>query len=1037
MAEYPIIKKKIIVYYVNGITSSVFSRKVVDACRLSEVCSGLRGIYAVIVDKGKVYDLNSFCDVIPVYHAFIVFLPRNQRNKGLATIIQIATMFTSMYAMSYVGSWGWVKGLASTSKFFVKAVAGVLIGYGGGYLYNSFVPLPNEEDKPNLMPKPTYDINFRKNYFKTGSPVPDLYGRLRVYPCHAMTPYIEYHNNQKYFHFLYLVSHGYCRLKDLRFGESPLFGSMFDSFEGVPDVQIQFLSPDDQLHLFRDNIYVNKECAGLELEPNKEMGPFHVCSKVEKVLTIAVDIFFPDGICDINATHGWVNSRTISIDMKYRKIDEYDLPIDDEWFVDTFSFTNESIDGLGYTIKTHVPEGRYEVIFVSNDSHSQLQRGRSLIQSVKGIKDSKRVYGSKTLIAVKCRAIEGVDYDRFNVYAERCLKYWDNESKEWSEAFEPSTVMRTAVNLILFYNDDIFEEDIDWESVSSLDVRFGFIGYPGYKGYNVYLTESTSLLSALSDCLRVARIFYYISGGKISFVRDEPVDHVSCVFSKDNIITWQEEIGYVTNDLAKAVNVSYYDSQIEAQDIILCEPDNVPETGTVSTIKIHGITDREHAWREGKYQIESSLRRRHFLTLTVDLEGYIPIFHSRIKVFIDMPKGDVDLVKVRSRGIVLRIASGFDQFFLESFFVSDETYSIVANTSDSIGGGDFIGDFVLGSESFLVDGYNIYLEKEVDKDFIENSGYVKGYYFLRKSDMTLALFWFDFYSDSFYLERFLENSYSHVFLRSSNGSLSQEVPASLFSGFIVDTGIQVNTDISCVLFSEDLEGYNSDFQVLKIRQSGDNVELRVVNYVGIEDTGTMPARPLYSSVPMTEVEVSYHLAYRRSYEGLYNENSFSLTFPENNWWVCDEGVLRVKAKVLIDFYFFYLNIVEEPIGHPSDGLTKNHYHCHYTGYSFNLKLLTKSDGIWSTEVLFVENRSTDTCKSTYDRDDIEGFHPDVLVFEISSDTYTNGIEQFYFVLEVPSNNAPPIYPSKDKIGKNEIKFSLNKVTSYYKTEHAK
>jgi len=1045
MAENQIVQKKINIYYMSGVDSSFYSVKEVNACRLAGLVRGIRGNVVLVVDKGRVFSIGEYRDyknLIPVYHLFIVYFPANQRNKGLATIIQLATMFSSFYLMDYMGGLNWVKSLSSAGQFFVKGMAGMLLSYGGGLLYNSFVPLPEDQVKPDLTPNATYEINYRKNYFKTGSPIPDLYGVLRVYPYHAMTPYSEYLNNQKYFNLLFLVSHGRCQFEDVRFGDIPLTSSLFGDYQGVPDIQIQYIYPHEQLHLFRDNVYLNNSVASCKLEYGREFGPFKTCSKVETIVAIAVDLTFPNGICEINATFGSAFQRTVQVDIKYRKIDEEDIPIDD-WQIKSFSFTNDVYHQLSYTLKIDVPDGRYEVSFENKSVYDQYKRGMCIVQSLKGLKDSKRTYGDKTLIAVRCRSIEGIELDRFNVKACRYLKHWDDNEKTWSENYARSCVMWSAVNLLMYYNDDIQESDIDWNTFYPLQSAY-YSTRKGFCGYNAYLTESNDLLSALSDCLRVARIFYYVIGNKISFVRDEPIDYVSAVFSADNIKSWTEEIGYTTNDLAKAVNVSYFDSKIDVKDSVLCEPDIISEieTGTIPTIEISGVTDREHAWREGKYHIESSLKRRHYLTIVTDREGYIPIFHSRVKVFIDMPKGEITLRNVQYRGFYLRIDHNFDSADLTLFFIEGDEYSIFQFDSDSVGSSSFIGDFFLGSDAFHIDGHDIYLREALDRSFLAESSQTNGYIFLRKSDGVHHVYAFEAYSDIFYIDRSFDGPYSHLFLRTMRGNLTPAAnDSAIVGGSIVNVNQLIDDDIRCILFSNELEAYEEDFQVIKIRGVGNDIELSLVNYVGIVDTGTMPERPVYTSVPLTVVEYYSPYSEDRSYEGLYNENSFYYRYPNNDsWQIVNKGVVKIRIKVHLHFYFYYLRLTTyQDGGKPGDPYweKKTVYNAYYTGYSFNLILGIRSNGVWSEEVQFIENRDIDSEFSTEDSSELWGSRPHPKVIAIESDTYIDEIDSYYIKVEIPDSNALPTYPSYGNEGENVFLFEKSYMEDYLKEEDAK
>jgi len=84
----------------------------------------------------------------------------------------------------------------------------------GTAVINALVPLQT----PNLggagstaSPGSVYNVSASANQARLGQPIPVIYGRHRVFPDYACQPYIEYRDNDQYFHAVYCIGQGaYC-----------------------------------------------------------------------------------------------------------------------------------------------------------------------------------------------------------------------------------------------------------------------------------------------------------------------------------------------------------------------------------------------------------------------------------------------------------------------------------------------------------------------------------------------------------------------------------------------------------------------------------------------------------------------------------------------------------------------------------------------------------------------------------------------------------------------------------------------------------
>lgn len=112
---------------------------------------------------------------------------------------------------------------------------------------NTDLPVPLSTKKGS----PTYDFTEEGNQARIGQPIPVQYGKMRLYPDHAMQPYTYFIDNVQYMNQLFMVGHGSFLLDVLRIGNVPL-----DGFEGI---EYAIIPPHGEVSLFEDNVDTHRQ----------------------------------------------------------------------------------------------------------------------------------------------------------------------------------------------------------------------------------------------------------------------------------------------------------------------------------------------------------------------------------------------------------------------------------------------------------------------------------------------------------------------------------------------------------------------------------------------------------------------------------------------------------------------------------------------------------------------------------------------------------------------------------------------------------
>ena len=144
----------------------------------------------------------------------VVFVPLPQGGGGggdknpLRTILMLAVMVAAAYFAPMLGpALGEALGVSAAIGTSLAQAGIALVGTA---LVNVLIPPP----KPSALtanfgsapaPSPTYSLQAQGNHARLAQPIPVVYGRHRVFPDLAATPWAEYSDNDQYLHQLHCI----------------------------------------------------------------------------------------------------------------------------------------------------------------------------------------------------------------------------------------------------------------------------------------------------------------------------------------------------------------------------------------------------------------------------------------------------------------------------------------------------------------------------------------------------------------------------------------------------------------------------------------------------------------------------------------------------------------------------------------------------------------------------------------------------------------------------------------------------------------
>ncbi len=254
----------------------------------------------------------------------VVFVPLPQGGGGggknpLRTILMLAVMVAAPYLGGLIAG---AIGVTSTIGISLITAGVALVGTT---LVNVLLPPPKPAapsfGKGVPSPSPTYSLAAQGNQARLTQPIPVVYGRHRVYPDLAATPWAEYENNEQYLHQLHCIGQGEHEVEQIRIEDTPIA-----SFE---EIDTEIVPPGGAVTLFETDVVNAPEVAGQELigvndrEAGEDgwIGPFTANPAGTRATGIGIDVVMPRGLY-YAADDGSLKARTIAWEVEARAIDD-------------------------------------------------------------------------------------------------------------------------------------------------------------------------------------------------------------------------------------------------------------------------------------------------------------------------------------------------------------------------------------------------------------------------------------------------------------------------------------------------------------------------------------------------------------------------------------------------------------------------------------------------------------------------------------------------------------------------------------------
>lgn len=566
-------------------------------------------------------------DVLSVAH-----LPRggNGGSNPLQIVAMIAVIIIAIYA-PYAAGFAYGTWQAAAISSAVMLAGGLLINM----LFKPASPSLGQNSRESASP--TYTLSAQGNTARLMEAIPVLYGRQRLYPDFAASPYSEVSGNDEYLYQLFCVTQGECSIEAIQLEDTPI--TSFD------EVEYQIVNPNEQLTLFPSNVITNGSVSNLRMYGGNEpeyalLGPYVANGAGTPCNAIGIDISMPNGGMHIDDL-GKQSEVTVQFIFEYQLINDAGAAIG-PWTTlvqDTLIVNTATPQRYGY--KVSLPTGRYQIRGSRTNNGSTSTQTVDVLywNTLRAYIEDDNQYGAITLLAVKMKAtnqLSSQNSRKVNVIATRKLQTWDPVDG-WS--VEPVATSNPAWAFADMFRNPNYGRNLPDSRLNLAELyRLAAVWDSRTDQFNGVFDTTSQLWDAAQKVAKVGRAQPMYYAGLIDIIRNEPKSLPVAMFSPANMVagSFSTTYQFADVDTPDHVIIEYIDSATWATATVKCVLPGGTENNPAN-VQLFGVTNRDQAWREGITMAAVNRDQRRLISLTTEMEGYIPKYADLCQVSHDVP----------------------------------------------------------------------------------------------------------------------------------------------------------------------------------------------------------------------------------------------------------------------------------------------------------------------------------------------------------------------------------------------------------------
>lgn len=352
-------------------------------------------------------------------------------------------------------------------------------------------------------------------------------------------------------------------------------------------------------------------------------GPVEVIPPGETTDTLEVDFRFPRGLGKTE-NDGSISNRTVQVALEYREVGTTD------WTEHTFSYTDNTLDELGFTERVTLPSAmRPEVRIrrVSADAQASTTIDEVKCARVRGLLTSPTSYAEVTTIQVRLKGTNALAQSAENKLNVRgavrklptlsALQAYVQNGTPYTltSSHSGSNLMAFAAWMIY----DVSNEDIvNWDALAAIDTTLKARG----DDLNVEFSDESTVWQALKIILAPAYAEASIREGLLTPVRREASNAYQQFYTPDVMLNSglsRDDTHYASSE-PKGIIVEYLNPVTGINETVNCFLPGDDEA-KAKRIQATGITNRTRAWRYGMRERRRLAYKPAKITFTTELDA--------------------------------------------------------------------------------------------------------------------------------------------------------------------------------------------------------------------------------------------------------------------------------------------------------------------------------------------------------------------------------------------------------------------------------
>lgn len=567
-----------------------------------------------------------------------------QGGNGSRTVLMIAVVVVSILAGPQFGAWINSAGGLGLTAAQATALGTIAINVVGSALVNALVPLQQANLGGGAFASPgsVYNVSTSGNQARLGQPIPVIYGRHRIFPDFASQPYIEFRDNDQYFHAFYCVGQGHYNIPP---------GSLFIDdtlLSHFTDVWSAVLSPGSLPTRVHANVVTAPEVTGQEIQGGTYTAGFAACGPRQTASHIGVDVLFDR--LGVAQDDGSMADKSVPIRFEARTIDDFGVATS-AWFVlGSEVFTAATTTPQRYSRKFTLPTpARVEVRCVRTDAKDDNSRvfndpmwgGLRAYLSTPATLSSTATHFE--LVIRASEQLSGLSQRKVNMIPRRMLKTW-NPTTGWSaDPVETRSIAWALADLWKdpTYGDGLPDERIDLQTLYELDQVWS----ARQDRLDIVFDSRVTSWDAAKTIAQAGRATPFRRMGVNTLARDSQQSLPVTAYTTRNMLPGAS-IGYAlpTEQTADGIVVEYFDNRSWDWREVDCPAPGktvrsasdprynalLPSMSNPVRLRLAGVTGAIQAEREGLYQAAQNVYRRKFPAWTTELQGMLPAYGSLV-----------------------------------------------------------------------------------------------------------------------------------------------------------------------------------------------------------------------------------------------------------------------------------------------------------------------------------------------------------------------------------------------------------------------